>query len=97
LSPDRGARFLSDRRGAPTDRARALVPAIKSVLLEAVAAGGSTLNDYRQADGEKGSFQEAFAVYDRVDQPCIRPGCRGEIKRTIHSGRATFACTVCQK
>lgn len=97
LSPDRGARFLSDKRGQPTDRARALVPAITSVLLDAVAAGGSTLNDYRQADGEKGAFQEAFAVYDRAGQPCVRPGCRGKIKRTTHSGRATFACSSCQK
>jgi formamidopyrimidine-DNA glycosylase len=97
LSPDRPARFLSDRRGQPTDRAKALVPAITSVLHEAVAAGGSTLNDYRQADGEKGAFQEAFAVYDRAGQPCVRQGCSGKIKRTIHSGRATFACTSCQK
>jgi formamidopyrimidine-DNA glycosylase len=97
LSPDRAARFLGDRRGHPTGRARALVPAITSVLAEAVAAGGSTLNDYRQADGEKGAFQDAFAVYDRAGQRCIRPGCCGHIKRTIHSGRATFACSTCQK
>jgi formamidopyrimidine-DNA glycosylase len=97
LSPDRPARFLSNRRGAPTDCAHALVPAIKSVLEQAIAAGGSTLKDYRHADGEKGAFQEAFAVYDRHGEPCIRPGCEGTIRRTTHSGRATFACSRCQK
>jgi formamidopyrimidine-DNA glycosylase len=97
LSPDRPARFLSDRRGAATDRACALVPAIKSVLEQAIAAGGSTLKDYRHADGEKGAFQEAFAVYDRDGEPCVRPGCDGTIQRTTHSGRATFACSRCQR
>lgn len=97
LSPDRAARFLSDKRGAPTDRARALVPAIQSVLEQAIAAGGSTLKDYRHTDGEKGAFQEAFAVYDRDGAPCVRSGCSGIIRRTVHTGRATYACPVCQR
>jgi formamidopyrimidine-DNA glycosylase len=97
LSPDRAARFLSDRRGKPTDRAHALIPAITSVLDQAIAAGGSTLKDYRHADGETGAFQESFAVYDREGCACQRPGCRGVIRRTVHTGRATFACTMCQR
>ena len=97
LSPDRGARFLSGRHGRPTARAEALVPAIKSVLEQAILAGGSTLKDYRHADGAKGSFQEDFGVYDRDGQPCMRPGCDGEIKRRVHSGRATYFCPHCQK
>lgn len=97
LSPDRPARFLSDKRGFPTDRARALVPSIQSVLEQAIAAGGSTLKDYRHADGEKGAFQESFAVYDREGAACIRPGCTGIIRRTVNTGRATFACPVCQR
>ncbi|MEQ1653337.1 MAG: bifunctional DNA-formamidopyrimidine glycosylase/DNA-(apurinic or apyrimidinic site) lyase [Hyphomicrobium sp.] len=97
LSPDRAARFLSDKRGEPTDRAHALVPAITSVLEQAIAAGGSTLKDYRHADGEKGAFQEAFAVYDRADAPCVRAGCAGRIRKTVHGGRATYACSVCQR
>lgn len=96
LSPNRGARFLSDRHGLPTDRARALVPAITSVLEAAIAAGGSTLRDYRHADGERGAFQEAFAVYDRQGQPCSRAGCPGTIQRHVHGGRATYFCGVCQ-
>ncbi len=97
LSPDRAARFLCDARGKPTDRVRALVPAIQSVLAQAIAAGGSTLKDYRHADGEKGAFQESFAVYDRDGAPCVRPGCGGVIRRTVHTGRATFSCPVCQR
>lgn len=97
ISPNRAARFLSDRSGLPTDRARALVPAIQSVLEQAIAAGGSTLKDYRHADGERGAFQESFAVYDREGAPCPRPGCGGTIRRTVHSGRATYACTRCQR
>ena len=97
IAPNRAARFLSDARGRPTDRARALVPAITSVLEQAIAAGGSTLKDYRHADGERGAFQESFAVYDRDGAPCVRPGCDGVIRRTIDSGRATYACTRCQR
>ena len=97
LSPGRAARFLSDRRGLPTDRARALVPAIKSVLEQAIAAGGSTLKDYRDASGAKGSFQDAFAVYGREGEACRRPRCLGIIERSVHAGRATYACKVCQR
>jgi formamidopyrimidine-DNA glycosylase len=97
LSPDRLARFLSDKRGQPTDRARALVPAIVSVLEQAITAGGSTLKDYRHADGEKGAFQESFGVYDREGECCTRRGCAGVIKRSVHTGRATYACHVCQR
>ncbi|HPG88813.1 MAG TPA: bifunctional DNA-formamidopyrimidine glycosylase/DNA-(apurinic or apyrimidinic site) lyase [Hyphomicrobium sp.] len=97
ISPDRAARFLSDGRGRPTDRAYALVPAITSVLEQAIAAGGSTLKDYRHADGERGAFQESFAVYDRDGAPCPRPGCAGVIRRTVHTGRATYACSRCQR
>lgn len=97
LSPDRGARSLSDRREKATDRARRLVPAITSVLEKAISAGGSTLRDYRQADGSSGAFQESFAVYGREGEPCLRPGCGGTIRRKVHSGRATFYCPKCQR
>jgi formamidopyrimidine-DNA glycosylase len=97
LSPERGARFLSDRRGGPTTRARALVPAITSVLETAIAAGGSTLRDYRHADGSLGAFQESFAVYGREGEPCLTIGCRGKIRRLVQGGRATFFCPKCQR
>lgn len=97
LSPERGAASLADHRKRATARASRLVPAITSVLERAIAAGGSTLRDYRHADGSEGSFQESFAVYGREGQACLKPGCGGTIRRVVHSGRATFYCPKCQK
>lgn len=97
LSPNRGARSLVDRKGRPTERAERLVPAVKSVLTEALAAGGSTLRDYRHADGELGYFQHTFAVYGRTAEPCRRPGCAGIVRRAVHAGRSTFFCSNCQR
>lgn len=97
LLPSRMAPTLSDRNGKPNDRAVRLVAAIKAVLVEAIAAGGSTLRDYRHADGQAGSFQERFFVYDREGEPCMRAGCGGTIHRRVDSGRATYYCPRCQK
>lgn len=97
LSPNRAAKSLVDRKGRPTQRAERLVPAIKSVLTEALAAGGSTLRDYRHADGELGYFQHTFAVYGRTGERCRKPGCRGIVRRAVHAGRSTFFCSNCQK
>ena len=82
-----------------TDEAVAarLVPAIKAVLEESIEAGGSSLRDYRQADGSLGYFQHAFAAYDREGQPCRHEGCAGTIARIVQSGRSTFFCPVCQR
>jgi formamidopyrimidine-DNA glycosylase len=97
LSPRRQARTLADRKGAPLPRTAALVTAIRDVLTDALAAGGSTLRDYRQADGSLGYFQHTFAVYGREGEPCSRPGCRGIVHRITQAGRSTFACPVCQR
>lgn len=97
LNPDRAAKSLADRKGSPNDRAERLVPAIKTVLTEAIAAGGSTLRDYRHADGALGYFQHAFSVYGRASEPCKRAGCNGTIQRAIHAGRSTFYCPKCQR
>jgi len=81
-------------------RAQRLVPAIKAVLEESIAAGGSSLRDYVQADGGIGFFQERFRVYDREGQPCEQcpgpPACAG-IKRFVQTGRATFHCPRVQR
>ena len=74
-----------------------LVPIIRQVLSEAIEAGGSSLRDYRQADGELGYFQHSFQVYDREGQPCQTPGCTGTIGRLVQSGRSSFYCPVCQR
>lgn len=72
-----------------------LADAIKTVLTEAIAAGGSTLRDHRTPDGELGYFQHHFRVYDREGEPC--PNCQGTIKRIVQAGRSTFYCPKCQK
>ena len=78
-------------------RAAALVPAIRTVLDEAIAAGGSSLRDYRQAGGELGYFQHAFRVYGREGGPCIAPGCNGVVRRMVQGGRSSFWCPRCQR
>ena len=83
------------RIGEP--RVRALVPIIREVLAEAIEAGGSSLRDYRQTDGELGYFQHTFRTYDREDQPCRTPGCNGKIARIVQSGRSSFYCPRCQR
>lgn len=80
-----------------TARVARLVPVIREVLKEAIAAGGSSLRDYRQTDGELGYFQHSFRVYDRAGQPCPTPGCTGTIRRIVQSGRSSFYCPVCQR
>jgi formamidopyrimidine-DNA glycosylase len=73
-----------------------LAQAVKAVLKEAVRAGGSSLRDHRQTNGELGYFQKTFAVYDRESEACTRHGCNGRIKRIVQSGRSTFYCPLCQ-
>ena len=74
-----------------------LVHAIKTVLKEAIKAGGSSLRDYKKADGELGYFQHLFNVYDRAGEPCPKKGCGGTVKRIVQAGRSTFYCPKCQK
>ncbi len=75
----------------------AIVAAVRAVLEEAIAQGGSTLRDYAAADGAMGYFQHRFEAYGRQHQPCSTPGCRGVIKRVVQAGRSTFYCPVCQR
>ena len=78
---------------AALDRLTAI---IRDVLSEAIEAGGSTLRDYRQADGELGYFQHSFRVYGRAGEPCVTPGCTGTVARIVQSGRSSWFCPVCQ-
>lgn len=97
IRPDVEARKLVLKSGAPSRRLHDLATGVRTVLIEAVEAGGSTLRDFRAADGGSGYFQHRFAVYDREGEPCPTPLCRGVIKRIVQSGRSTFYCPVCQK
>jgi formamidopyrimidine-DNA glycosylase len=96
------ARIAPDRQAATIPRAGAvrLVAAVKATLEEAIAAGGSSLRDYVQPDGELGYFQHAWKVYGREGQPCERcpgpPACDG-IARLVQSARSTFHCARTQR
>lgn len=91
ISPKRRAGAISAVRVA------GLVPVIRDVLSDAIAAGGSSLRDYRRADGELGYFQHSFDVYDREGQACRTPGCGGQVRRIVQSGRSSFYCARCQR
>lgn len=95
---------LSPRRQAYTvqgARAERLAWAVRDVLLRAIEAGGSSLRDYVQADGELGYFQHHWSVYDREGETC--PGCvcadakRHGIRRVTQSGRSTYYCPTRQR
>ncbi len=94
LAPRRKAGSITR---ASDPRADELVRHIRDILTEAIAAGGSTLQDYRAADGTKGAFQQRFLVYDREGEPCHTPGCTAKVKRIVQSGRSTFLCPHCQR
>jgi formamidopyrimidine-DNA glycosylase len=95
LSPKRLADTVKGRR------AERLAAAIRAVLEDAIAAGGSTLRDHRRPDGELGYFQHRFAVYGRAGQRC--PGCACDVGRTggirhiVQAGRSTFYCATRQR
>ncbi len=97
LSPRRLAATLATKKGEATDHAKRLVDAIHTVLNAAIQAGGSSLRDHRQIDGELGYFQHSFQVYDREGEKCPTRGCKGTVRRFVQNGRSTFWCPNCQK
>jgi len=80
-----------------TKEIASLVPIIRDVLGEAIAAGGSTLKDYAQTDGELGYFQHSFKAYGREEEPCLQKNCSGKLARIVQSGRSTYFCPKCQR
>ena len=91
---------LSPRRLAGTvvgARAARLAIAIRDVLHEAIEAGGSSLRDYVQANGELGYFQHRWAVYGREGEPCPGCTCAEGVRRIVQSGRSTFFCAKKQR
>jgi formamidopyrimidine-DNA glycosylase len=97
ISPLKPAGSLATKSGKPTPKTKALVAAVKAVLEDAIKAGGSSLRDYKRADGRLGRFQHRFKVYGREGKPCARKGCGGTVRRIVQGGRSTFYCPTCQR
>jgi formamidopyrimidine-DNA glycosylase len=93
------ARLSPQRLAATVTGARAgrLAAAIKATLTDAIEAGGSSLRDYVQADGELGYFQHKWAVYGREGEPCPGCTCKESVRRIVQSGRSTFFCAKKQR
>ena len=77
------------------DRAEKLYHAMREVLSEAIESRGSSVSNYVDADGRKGSFQQSHRVYQRTGEPCVN--CGGKIKRIVLAQRGTHFCPKCQK
>jgi formamidopyrimidine-DNA glycosylase len=97
ISPLKLAGSLATKSGKPTKKTEALVAAVKAVLADAIKAGGSSLRDYKRADGRLGRFQHRFKTYNREGKPCPRKGCGGTVRRVVQGGRSTFYCPTCQR
>ena len=89
ISPKRMGSSVAGKRAA------GLVPAIKSVLEEAIEQGGTSLRDHRQPDGDLGYFVQKLDVYGREGAPCHQ--CQAPIRLIRQSGRASYYCASCQR
>lgn len=97
LSPTRRTGTIVSRKNQLKSNARGLVPSVREVIKEAIAAGGSTLKDFLKPDGSIGNYQNNHRVYDREGEPCLRSECQGVVRRIFQGGRSTFYCPHCQK
>jgi formamidopyrimidine-DNA glycosylase len=91
------ARIRPRRQARSLKRAEAagLVRAVRAVLSQAIRAGGTTLRDYRRADGSPGYFRQRLYVYERAGLPCRR--CRTKVRALTQGQRSTYYCPTCQK
>ena len=69
----------------------------KKILKQAIKKGGSSIRDFKDISGARGSFQKEFKVYQQDGTDCKRMQCKGVIKKKITSNRSTFFCISCQK
>jgi formamidopyrimidine-DNA glycosylase len=88
VHPAREARSLS------AEEARSLHRAVRAVLREAIRAGGTTIRDFRGADGVRGAFVHQLAIYGKESEPCAR--CGTSIRRIVFGARSAFFCPHCQ-
>lgn len=89
IHPARSVARISGRRW------EGLAGALRRVLRRAIRAGGTTLNDFTDSDGQSGYFQVSLSVYGREGEPC--PRCGAPVRRLVQSGRSTFYCPRCQR
>lgn len=92
-----GINPLRESRSLTSQEWTRLFPEIQMVLRRAIAAGGSSLKDYKKINGDLGYFQHSFSVYNCTGKACQSPNCNGTINRIVQSGRSTFYCPVCQQ
>ncbi len=88
IRPTRPAKLVTE------SEAHALHSGLTSVLTRAIQSGGTTLRDYRNADGERGEYATALKAYGRDGLPC--PACGDPIERQVFGGRSAFFCPTCQ-
>ena len=80
-----------------TKRVERVTAATHDVIVEAIDAGGSSISDFVNVEGDLGYFSHSFQVYGREGEPCLSEGCEATIRRIVQSGRSTFYCPNCQR
>jgi len=81
-------------RTVTRNEVKALYRSLRSVLADAIKAGGTTIQDYRNTDGDKGEYAGQLSIYGREGKPCYR--CNAEVQRIVFSNRSAFYCPSCQ-
>ena len=95
VSPKRSASSVAGKSGV-TKRVERVTAATHDVITEAIDAGGSTISDFVNVEGDLGYFSHSFQVYGREGEACVVEGCNSTIRRIVQSGRSTFYCPKCQ-
>ncbi len=96
VSPRRSASSVAGKSGV-TKRVERVTAATHDVIVEAIDAGGSSISDFVNVEGDLGYFSHSFQVYGREGEPCLSEGCEAAIRRIVQSGRSTFYCPDCQR
>ena len=96
ISPRRNASSVAGKSGV-TKRVERVTAATHDVIVEAIDAGGSSISDFVNVEGDLGYFSHSFQVYGRSGESCFSDGCEATIRRIVQSGRSTFYCPNCQR
>ena len=96
ISPRRSASSVAGKSGV-TKRVERITAATHDVIVEAIDAGGSSISDFVNVEGDLGYFSHSFQVYGREGEPCLSEGCESTIRRIVQSGRSSFYCPDCQR